>query len=69
MQTEAQRKIWLMEVIKQYVKMYQDVQDMLQIMQTDTEECKELSFLGNDIAQQLKSFKHELKQLESRKGE
>ena len=69
MQTEAQRKIWLMEVIKQYVKMYEDVQNMLQIFKTDTEEWNGLCGLGNDIGQQLETFKHELKQLESRKGE
>lgn len=69
MQTEAQRKEWLMEVIKQYVKMYEDVQNMLQIFKTDTEEWNGLYGLGNDIGQQLEAFKHELKQLESRKGE
>lgn len=69
MQTEAQRKEWLMEVIKQYVKMYEDVQNMLQIFKTDTKEWNELSFLGNDISQQLNAFKNELKQLERRKGE
>lgn len=66
MQTEAQRKIWLMEVIKQYVKMYEDVQNMLQIFKTDTEEWNGLYGLGNDIAQQLEEFKCELKQLERR---
>lgn len=64
MQTEAQRKEWLMEVIKQYIKMYTDVQNMLQIFKTDTEEWNELFGLGNDISQQLDGFKHELKQLE-----
>lgn len=66
MQTEAQRKVWLMEVIKQYVKMYEDVQNMMQIFKTDTEEWNGLYGLGNDIGQQLESFKHELKQLERR---
>ena len=66
MQTEAQRKVWLMEVIKQYVKMYKDVQNMLQIFKTDTEEWNGLYGLGNDIEQQLEAFKHELKQLERR---
>lgn len=64
MQTEEQRKVWLMEVIKQYVKMYEDVQNMLQIFKTDTEEWNGLFGLGNDIGQQLELFKHELKQLE-----
>jgi len=63
MQTEEQRKVWLMEVIKQYVKMYEDVQNMLQIFKTDTEEWNGLYGLGNDIAQQLEAFKCELKQL------
>ena len=66
MQTEEQRKVWLLNVIKQYVKMYEDVQNMLQIFKTDTEEWNGLYGLGNDIGQQLEAFKHELKQLEGR---
>lgn len=66
MQTEAQRKVWLLNVIEQYIKMYEDVQNMLQIFKTDTEEWNGLYGLGNDIGQQLEAFKHELKQLERR---
>lgn len=66
MNTELQRKVWLLKVIEQYVKMYEDVQNMLQIFKTDTEEWNGLYGLGNDIGQQLEAFKHELAQLERR---